>query len=136
MKLAIPKERRPSETRVAASPDTVKRIRSLGVEVAVESGAGEGASIPDQAFADAGARIVSDATSLLADADIILKVSRPLEAADSGAEDTTCSITGMPAPSTPMKMMAFDGDRYVAWIRARGRGISPSAAAVATILEP
>jgi NAD(P) transhydrogenase subunit alpha len=87
MKLAIPKERRPDEARVAATPDTVKRIRSLGLEVAVERGAGEGASIPDQAFADAGARIVDDATTLLSDADIVLKVSRPLSAAEGGADE-------------------------------------------------
>jgi NAD(P) transhydrogenase subunit alpha len=87
MKLAIPKERRPDETRVAASPDTVKRIKSLGLEVAVESGAGEGASITDQAFADAGASIVADTASLLSEADIILKVSRPLTAAEGGPDE-------------------------------------------------
>ena len=87
MKLAIPKERRPDETRVAASPDTVKRIKSLGLEVAVESGAGEGASITDQAFADAGASIVADTASLLGEADIILKVSRPLTAAEGGPDE-------------------------------------------------
>ncbi len=87
MKLAIPKERRPDEARVAASPDTVKRIKSLGLEVAVESGAGEGAAITDQAFADAGARIVDDAASLLSDADIVLKVSRPLTAEEGGPDE-------------------------------------------------
>ena len=74
MKLAIPKERRANEARVAASPDTVKRLKGLGLEIVVETGAGAGASIPDQAFADAGARIVPDEAAALAEADIVLKV--------------------------------------------------------------
>lgn len=79
MKIAIPKERRASERRVAASPDTVKKYKALGAEVVVETGAGDGASIPDQAFADAGAEIAPDAAATYADADIVLKVQRPLE---------------------------------------------------------
>lgn len=56
MKIAIPKERRASERRVAASVDTIKKYKALGAEVVVETGAGDGASIPDKAFADAGRR--------------------------------------------------------------------------------
>ena len=47
MKIAIPKERRPGELRVAATPETVKKLVALGAEVAVEAGAGAGSSIPD-----------------------------------------------------------------------------------------
>ncbi|UEM06797.1 Re/Si-specific NAD(P)(+) transhydrogenase subunit alpha (plasmid) [Skermanella rosea] len=79
MKIAIPKERRASERRVAASPDTVKKYKALGADVVVETGAGDGASIPDQAFADAGAEIAPDPAATYADADIVLKVQRPLE---------------------------------------------------------
>src|SRR3546814_12433081 len=61
MKIAILKERRAHETRVAGSPDTVKRFVDMGVEVAVEKGAGDGASIPDQAFQAAGAVIAAPA---------------------------------------------------------------------------
>lgn len=82
MKIAIPKERRAGERRVAASPDTVKKYKALGLDVHVEAGAGEGASIPDRAFADAGAAIGEDAAATLADADIVLKVQRPTLAAD------------------------------------------------------
>lgn len=82
MKIAIPKERRAGERRVAASPDTVKKYKALGLDVHVEAGAGEGASIPDRAFADAGAAIGEDAAATLADADIVLKVQRPVAAAD------------------------------------------------------
>ena len=86
MKIAIPKERRDGELRCAASPDTVKRLRALGLDVIVETGAGAGASIPDQTFADAGATIAPDEAAALREADIVLKVQRPLEPGE-GEED-------------------------------------------------
>jgi NAD(P) transhydrogenase subunit alpha len=63
MKFAILKERRPNETRVAGSPETVKKFVALGVEVVVEKGAGTSASVSDAAFRDAGATIAADALS-------------------------------------------------------------------------
>jgi len=78
MKVAIVKERRAFERRVAASPDTIKRMVGLGLEVVAESGAGEGAQFADTAFAAAGASIAADAATALGDADIVLKVQRPL----------------------------------------------------------
>jgi NAD(P) transhydrogenase subunit alpha len=75
MKIAIPKERRAHESRVAASPDTVKRIIALGGEVVVEKGAGHGANFTDDAYKAAGATIGSD---VWADADVVLKVQRPI----------------------------------------------------------
>jgi NAD(P) transhydrogenase subunit alpha len=87
MKLAIAKERRANESRVAATPDTVKRLKGLGLDIVVEAGAGAGASIADQAYADAGASIAPDAATALQDADIVLKVSRPLTAAEDGPDE-------------------------------------------------
>ena len=84
MKIAIPKERRPHERRVAATPDTVKKLLGLGAQVCVEAGAGAGAQIPDQVYAEAGADIAADAASALAEADIVFKVQRPLTAAEGG----------------------------------------------------
>ncbi len=78
MKIGVPKERRPGEHRVAASPDTVKRLKGLGVEVLVEAGAGARARFADQAFADAGAALVEGPEALYRDADVLLKVRRPL----------------------------------------------------------
>jgi H+-translocating NAD(P) transhydrogenase subunit alpha len=78
MKLAIVKERRAHERRVAATPDTVKRFVAMGLDVAVESGAGTGACFDDAAYAAAGATIASDAAAALDGADILLKVQRPL----------------------------------------------------------
>jgi len=73
MKIAIPKERRAGEDRVAASPDTVKKYVGMGFEVVVETGAGQGAAIPDEAFAAAGAQIAPDERAALGDADIVAR---------------------------------------------------------------
>ena len=86
MKIAIPKERRPGEKRVAASPDTVKKYVQMGAEVVVETGAGAGADIPDQAFIDVGAKIAPDAKSAVGEADMVLKVQRPMTAAEGNDE--------------------------------------------------
>ncbi|MFT5539816.1 MAG: NAD(P) transhydrogenase subunit alpha [Alphaproteobacteria bacterium] len=77
MKVAIPKECAEGEARVAASPETVKKLKGLGLDVVVETGAGDGARITDQAYADAGAEIAADAKAALGDADVVLKVARP-----------------------------------------------------------
>jgi len=87
MKLAIVKERRPGETRVAASPDSVKRLLALGFTVTVEAGAGSGSAMPDDAYAAAGAAIVPDPQSLLADADVVLKVQRPTRGGEGGLDE-------------------------------------------------
>lgn len=74
----IPRELDPNEPRVAASPETVKRLAGLGFDVIVEKGAGLGSRIPDQDFAAVGAAIgkASDASK----ADVVLKVRRPTDA--------------------------------------------------------
>jgi NAD(P) transhydrogenase subunit alpha len=84
MKIAIPKERRPHERRVAATPDTVKRFIQLGVDVSVESGAGENAAILDHAYAEAGATVHATRAETFAGADVILKVQRPRTTSDGG----------------------------------------------------
>ncbi|HTU73973.1 MAG TPA: NAD(P) transhydrogenase subunit alpha [Trebonia sp.] len=76
MKAAVVKESAPGERRVALVPETVARLRQAGIEVLVESGAGDGAWFPDGLYEDAGARIVSRA-GLYEDADVILTVTRP-----------------------------------------------------------
>jgi H+-translocating NAD(P) transhydrogenase subunit alpha len=78
MKIAVPKERMPGETRVATSPDVVKKFVGLGLEVVIEQGAGEAAAISDAEFKDAGAMIAEDETAALKDADAVLKVQRPV----------------------------------------------------------
>ncbi|MEM7221546.1 MAG: Re/Si-specific NAD(P)(+) transhydrogenase subunit alpha [Pseudomonadota bacterium] len=81
MRIAIPKERRAGELRVAASPETVKKLVQLGCEVAVEKGAGAGAALADDAYKDVGATIAMDAASAIKGAQMVLKVRSP-EAAE------------------------------------------------------
>ena len=76
MKIAIPAEADETEPRVAASPDSVKKMRALGAEVLVEAGAGAGAGLPDAEYEAAGATIARGA-EVVRDADVILKVRRP-----------------------------------------------------------
>jgi len=76
MIIAIPKERRAGEARVAATPETVKKLKGLGVDVVVESGAGEGAHYADPDYQAAGATIAANGAALK-NADIALKVRGP-----------------------------------------------------------
>lgn len=87
MKIAIPREVMEHEGRVAATPETVRRFRERGLDVAVEAGAGLESLIPDEAFAGAGARIEPDARVLLGEADVILKVKEPLRREELGAHE-------------------------------------------------
>ncbi|MEX2128507.1 MAG: Re/Si-specific NAD(P)(+) transhydrogenase subunit alpha [Xanthobacteraceae bacterium] len=80
MLIAIAAETDAGEPRVAATPDTAKRMKALGANVVVEAGAGEHAGIPDSDFAAAGAEIASDGASALKEADVVLKVRRPTKA--------------------------------------------------------
>jgi len=78
MKLGIPAETRPAETRVAATPETVKKLTASGHHtVFVQSGAGAGASIPDEHYTVAGATIVGTAAEIYSQAEIVLKVRGP-----------------------------------------------------------
>jgi len=77
MRLAVPKEIREGETRVAATPESVKKLKSLGLDVVIQAGAGAGAKMSDADYAAAGATVAPDAASALKDADIVLKVRGP-----------------------------------------------------------
>lgn len=79
MRIGIPAETRAGETRVAATPETVKKMLAAGHQVLVQQGAGAGASIPDADFQAAGATLAS-AGEVYAQAEIILKVKAPTEA--------------------------------------------------------
>ena len=94
MKIAIPKERRPGERRVAATPETVRKLVALGAEVAVETGAGAGAAIPDGDFTEAGAQVAGDAAAALGEADLVFKVQRPLGRGDEGADEVAMMKRG------------------------------------------
>lgn len=85
MKVAVPKERREGETRVAISPDVIKKLTGAGFDVVVETGAGSQASLPDDVLSAAGASIAKSAAEAYKGADIIIKVRAPITAG-KGAE--------------------------------------------------
>ncbi|MFQ3594584.1 MAG: Re/Si-specific NAD(P)(+) transhydrogenase subunit alpha [Sphingomonadaceae bacterium] len=76
MKIAVLKETAPGERRVAATPETAKKLAALGATVAVEAGAGQGADIPDAEFVDAGATVGSRA-EVLAGARLVMAIQGP-----------------------------------------------------------
>jgi NAD(P) transhydrogenase subunit alpha len=78
MKLAVVKERRPGETRVAATPESVKKLKALGLDIAVERGAGAAARFTDDAYREAGATLASSESDALKSAGLVFKVLRPL----------------------------------------------------------
>ena len=94
MKVAIARERRAGERRVAASPETVKKLKALGLEVAIERGAGAGASFTDAAYAEAGATLVDEPAALFGGADIVLKVQRPLLAGEGEIDELALMKSG------------------------------------------
>jgi NAD(P) transhydrogenase subunit alpha len=77
MLIGIPKEIHEGEKRVATTPEAAKKLRSLGFDVAIESGAGKGANYSDDAYREAGVKIVETAREIWEKADIVMKVRAP-----------------------------------------------------------
>ena len=94
MKIAVLKETAPGEARVSATPETVKKFIALGASLAVESGAGTGASIPDADYEAAGAS-VGPLPSTIKDADIVLGVQGPDPKALKGASAGAWIVAGL-----------------------------------------
>ena len=115
MKLAILKERRDGETRVAASPDTVKKFKALGLEVTVEADAGAAARVSNDDYASAGAIVAPDAAAALAGADIVLTVRAP-DAAQISLMKKGAVLAALLAPytdkDTPAKLAAQGVDAF------------------------
>ncbi|MCX5571263.1 Re/Si-specific NAD(P)(+) transhydrogenase subunit alpha [Kaistia nematophila] len=120
MKIGVPAEVDGLESRVAATPETVKKFIALGAEVSVQSGAGLASRIPDAEYAAAGATIAADAAEAVRDADVVLKVRRPqaeeLPAYRKGAlvvatmdpyghEDAVAAIAGAGVTAIAMEFM-------------------------------
>ncbi|MCW2936020.1 MAG: alanine dehydrogenase/PNT-like [Actinomycetia bacterium] len=101
MRVAVVKESAPGERRVALVPEAVPRLRQAGVEVLVESGAGDGAWFPDSAYLEAGAEVVSH-DELHARADVILTVTRAEPAAFKAGQ----AVIGMLSPLTDPRLAA------------------------------
>jgi len=78
MKIAVPKEIVADERRVALVPETVARLVKSGMEVLVETGAGERACFSNQTYKEAGAKLIPDPATLFREADVVLKVQKPV----------------------------------------------------------
>ena len=76
MRIGVPRETRSGERRVAATPATAAKLIGLGYTVAVERDAGRGASFADEAYVEAGAKVVDDVW----DSDVVLKINAPTDA--------------------------------------------------------
>jgi len=95
MKIAVPAEADKLETRVAATPETVRKLIALGAECVVQAGAGANSRIPDDEYEAAGAKVLKTATAVLRDADIVLLVGRPAEADLDGYKEGALVIATM-----------------------------------------
>jgi H+-translocating NAD(P) transhydrogenase subunit alpha len=108
MRVAVLRERRDGESRVAATPETAKKLIGLGCTVAVEAGAGAHSGLPDADYVAAGASVVADAASALAGAQIVLKVRAP-EAGE---------LAMMPRGALLIGTLAADADAVAAYAAA------------------
>ena len=113
MRIAVARESDPAEPRVAATPETVKKMKALGAEVAVEPGAGVKSGILDADYAAAGATVVGRRGK---DADVVLKVRRPSEAEIAGYKPGALVIAIMDPYGNDAALAAM----------ARGRPDAPS----------
>lgn len=105
LKIAIPKETADFETRVAASPESVKKLVSLGCRVSIQAGAGECAHIIDSAFKEAGAQIEKTAEAVYKGAAIVLKVQAPSDK-EIALIPKTALLVGMLAPYANDKLIS------------------------------
>ena len=105
MILEIPKERRAGETRVAASPETVKKFKGLGLDVVVETGAGAAARLSDADFQAAGAAIAANSAEALKAADIVLMVRAPT-AEEIGQMKRGAILAALLSPATEKDTIA------------------------------
>jgi len=112
MKIAVAREIDPSEPRVAASPDSVKKLKALGFDVAVEPGAGLQSGLPDSEFTAVGATVSAEAAK---DADIVIKVKRPEAGELSGYKPGALVIAIMDPYGNEAALKALAGAGIVAF---------------------
>ena len=112
MNLAVLKERRAGEARVAATPESVKKLKGIGLSVVVEAGAGERASFSDTDYQAAGAEIAPNAAAALQNADLVLKVRAP-DASEIAAMKSGAVLVGLLAPYAEKETIAALASRGV-----------------------
>jgi len=112
MKVFVPKERRPGETRVGVTPETVKKMVKGGLEVAVERGAGTASFFSDAAYEKAGASIASDPDAAWSEADAVLAVTAP-EPEQAARMKQGAVLVGLLAPHQNLDLVRRLADRKV-----------------------
>ncbi|HEY0674143.1 MAG TPA: Re/Si-specific NAD(P)(+) transhydrogenase subunit alpha [Longimicrobiales bacterium] len=112
MKVVVARERSPGENRVALIPEGAQKLKTLGADVYVESGAGANAGHPDSAYTKAGATVVADANALYANADVVLRVQAPLRA-ELDHLPANSLLVGFLAPLTSPDLLAQLAQRRV-----------------------
>ncbi|NDE90065.1 MAG: NAD(P)(+) transhydrogenase (Re/Si-specific) subunit alpha [Alphaproteobacteria bacterium] len=122
MKIAILKEHQAFEKRVAATPETVRKLKAMNIDVVVEKDAGRAASYLDAAYSEAGATIAADAKAALSDADIVLKVQRPLD--ELSMMKRGAKLIAMLAPYNNKDALAAYGLQAIATAKRLGAVVS------------
>ena len=107
MKIVLPKETHPEETRVSMTPEIVKKLVSLGAEVEIESGLGLSCSYQDQDYQEAGATINRDRQNLLSSADIVLRLRKPDKAEISQLKKGSIHISYLDPFNEPDLIQSF-----------------------------
>jgi H+-translocating NAD(P) transhydrogenase subunit alpha len=109
MRIAVPREIIPGETRVAVIPETVRRFVQIGLEVVVEAGAGRLATASNEEYAAAGATVEADAAAMFSSADMVLKIAKPSSGTSAGRNEMQMLRRGSalvamldPAANAPM----------------------------------
>lgn len=101
MKIAVPKETKPYEKRVALTPEVIKSLTKSGFQVFVENGAGLNSYLSDEAYTEAGATLVADKSKLYSDADVVLKVNAPAPEEIASMKSGAVLISFMFAATNP-----------------------------------
>ncbi len=104
VKVFVPKERRAGETRVAATPESVKKMVAAGLDIEVEAGAGSGSYIADDRYQAAGAIIADDAAASLAAADTVLRVVAP-ESSEAASLKEGALLVALLAPARNLDLV-------------------------------
>jgi NAD(P) transhydrogenase subunit alpha len=114
MKLAVPREVRPGERRVALVPESCKKLMEAGFSVAIEAGAGDQAFYPDEAYREVGVAVESDPAALLGLADFVLKVNPPALGGAAGRNEVEWMRPGTLLLASLMPLRNLDAVRALA----------------------
>src|SRR3954471_17772483 len=114
MRLAVPKETTPGETRVAIVPETIKRLVAKKVDVSIESHAGDRAFVRDEDYRAAGATIEPSADALFANADVVVQIHPPTQAEIGKLREGSTLISLLYPLSNPDPVRALAARRITA----------------------